>query len=102
VLDTAGIAVSTSSAQQADPVVAFNGVFLVAWWETFSGGGGGVRATRVARTGVVSDPNGFTVRAPNTETNAASPAASRGAGSEKWAVSYTFGGSIEANLVSSK
>ena len=51
---------------------------------------------------MASDPNGFTVRAPNTESNAFSPATSRGAGGEKWAVSYAFGGSIEANLVSSK
>ena len=100
-LDSPGIAVATSSAQQGDPVVAFNGVFLVAWSESVTGGVG-VRATRVATNGTVSDPNGFTVRAPNTESNAFSPAASRGAGSEKWAVSYTFGGSIEANLVSSK
>jgi hypothetical protein len=101
VLDSAGISVATSSVLQGDPVVAFSGIFLVAWSEAMSGSGG-VRAARVARNGTVSDPNGFTVRAPNTESNAFSPAASRGAGSEKWAVSYIFGNAIEANLVSSK
>jgi hypothetical protein len=101
VLDSAGIAVATSSATQGYPVVAFSGVYLVAWTETVPGGGG-VRATRVARTGSVSDPGGFTVRAPNSEASPFSPAASAGAGNEKWGVSYAMGGSIEANLVSSK
>jgi hypothetical protein len=96
------IAVATSSAQQGQPAVAFSGIYLVAWSESSPGSNSGIRATRVARNGTVSDPGGFTVRAGTTEAHAFSPAVSRGAGSEKWAVSYGFGGSIEANLVSSK
>jgi hypothetical protein len=105
VLDSPGIAVATSSAQQKAPAVAFSGIFLVAWSEENSSSGfGGVRAARVTGNGAVSDPNGFVVRSSNSQGNAFSPAVSRGAGSEKWAVGYVFGGSagIEANLVSSK
>jgi hypothetical protein len=103
VLDSSGIAVATSSTSQQGPAIAFNGVFLIAWFEPASANSpGGVRAARVAGNGSVSDPNGFVVRDSTDQGNAASPAVSRVGGSEKWAVGYVFGGSTEAKLVSSK
>lgn len=59
VLDSAGIAVSTTAATQSQPAVAFDGTnYMVAWHDTTSGQNS-LRGTHVSTAGAVSDPLGF-------------------------------------------
>jgi len=62
VLDSAGIAVSTATAWQVLPTLAFGGAsFLVAWQDSRGGGSYDIYGARVTPEGTVLDPTGFVI-----------------------------------------
>ncbi len=63
VLDTAGVAVCTSSGDQVTPAVAYNGTDYLVLWQHQEAGVRDIYGARVNRQGVVLDPDGFIVSA---------------------------------------
>jgi hypothetical protein len=64
VSDPGGIPVATTSSEERQPAVAWNGAhYLVAFQAIGAGPAYGIRAARVGTDGVVADPNGFAVSA---------------------------------------
>jgi len=61
VLDTAGIAVCTSSGDQVTPAVAYNGTDYLVLWQDPGTAVRDIHGARVSRQGIVIDPNGFVV-----------------------------------------
>ena len=75
VLDTAGVAVCTSSGDQVAPVLAYNGTDYLVLWQAPGTAVRDIYGARVSRQGVVLDPNGFTVSAaPNVQDQPAAAA----------------------------
>jgi hypothetical protein len=63
VLDTAGVAVCTSSGDQVTPAMAYNGTDYLVLWQAQSVGIRDLYGARINRQGVVLDPDGFIVSA---------------------------------------
>lgn len=61
VLDTAGVAVCTSSSEQVTPAVAYNGADYLVLWQDQGVGVRDIYGARVSRQGVVLDAGGFAV-----------------------------------------
>ena len=74
-LDTAGVAVCTSSGDQVAPVLAYNGTDYLVLWQAPGTAVRDIYGARVSRQGVVLDPNGFVVSAaPNVQDQPAAAA----------------------------
>ena len=80
-LDANGIPVSVAPDNQRFPQVAFNGTFLVAWFDPRDNGVDGVYASRVASDGTVQDPAGFLI-----DSFGLLPAVAPAPGSQRWAI----------------
>jgi hypothetical protein len=92
--------ITTATANQLQPSVAFRGVFLVAWWDTrFGPDFSDVYAARVKGDGTVSDPDGgYPVAVTSTAEDF--PAVTPGSGAENhnWGVVYEFGSQPQVEL----
>ncbi len=61
VLDTAGVAVCTSSGEKVTPAMTYNGTDYLVLWQAQSVGIRDIYGARINRQGVVLDPDGFIV-----------------------------------------
>ncbi len=87
--DYTSIPVSTASTDQTDPVVAYNGSYLVAWTDRRNPPDPDVYAARVSTDAAVLDPNGFAIIVTTADED--TPAVAPGPDG-KWPVAWESGG----------
>jgi hypothetical protein len=96
-IDAAGVplgdhlALGTGAPDQRDPVVAYNGVYFVAWKQVTSGQED-LWGNRVTSDGAVLDGAAGAVLINSPSNNEAFPAVAPAAGYQKWTMTYMFGG----------
>ncbi len=61
VLDPAGFVISARTTNETAPAVAFDGTNYLVVWQDHRIGSGNIFAARVAPSGTVLDPNGFSL-----------------------------------------